>query len=85
MCPESGTRSVLFGRVATRKACTSFSGATREAVLGLPSPNCTPQRGVGSAFRALPLGTANPGLKPWAESFCPFGAEPCVFPGPLLS
>ena len=53
MCPESGTRSVLFGRVATRKACTSFSGATREAVLGLPSPNCTPPRGVEDAFRAI--------------------------------
>jgi hypothetical protein len=30
----------------------NFSGATPEAVLGLLSRNCTPRRGVGSAFRA---------------------------------
>jgi hypothetical protein len=49
-------------------------GAAREAVLGLPSPNCTPPRGVGSAFRALATLTSNPGLKPWAQSYRPFGA-----------
>jgi hypothetical protein len=42
-------------------------GATREAVLGLPSPNCTPPRGVGSAFRAHLCDTSKPGLKPWAK------------------
>ena len=52
------------------------SGATREAVLGLPSPNCTPQLGVGSAFRAHSVGTIYPGLKPWAKFLCPFGAGP---------
>jgi len=31
-------------------------------------------RGVGSAFRAAPLGFPYPGLKPRAESSCPFGA-----------
>ena len=31
------------------------SGRPREAVLGLPSRNCTPRRGVGSAFRASEL------------------------------
>ena len=105
MCPESGTRSALFGRVATRRPCTSFSGATREALRSRPRrrprPRIRPRgvmeywsvgvlrqfgiaprvRGVGSAFRALPLGPANPGLKPWAESYCPFGAEPRMFPG----
>jgi hypothetical protein len=29
-----------------------------------------------ASFRARGLGTANPGLKPWAELFCPFGAGP---------
>jgi hypothetical protein len=32
-------------------------------------------RGVGSAFRAHLLSYPNPGLKPWAEFCCPFGAE----------
>jgi hypothetical protein len=45
----------------------SPSGATREAVLGLPSPNCTPPRGVEDAFRAHLCDTSNPGLKPWAK------------------
>jgi hypothetical protein len=54
MCPESGTRTVLFDRLAKRKPCASSSGAT---------------------FRARRLGTADPGLKPWAESCCSFGAE----------
>jgi hypothetical protein len=31
-------------------------------------------RGVGTAFRARRWETPNPGLKPWAESLCPFGA-----------
>ena len=32
---------------------SAYVGRPREAVLGLPSPNCTPPRGVGSAFRAM--------------------------------
>jgi hypothetical protein len=52
------------------------SGATREAVLGLPSPNCTPPRGVGSAFRARSPRTINPGLKPWAMMFNRFAVSP---------
>jgi hypothetical protein len=28
----------------------------------------------GATFRAHLLGTINPGLKPWAMIFCPFGA-----------
>jgi hypothetical protein len=32
-------------------------------------------RGVGSAFRAHSIQTANPGLKPWAESLSPFGTK----------
>jgi len=38
-------------------------GRPREAVLGLPSRNCTPRRGVGSAFRARRLMSFHPGLK----------------------
>ena len=38
-------------------------GRPREAVLGLPSRNCTPRRGVGSAFRAGRLISLHPGLK----------------------
>jgi hypothetical protein len=33
-------------------------------------------REVGATFRALRFSTVNPGLKPWAESFRPFGAGP---------
>ena len=33
------------------------------------SPACS-----GAAFRAHRIKTIYPGLKPWAESFCPFGA-----------
>jgi hypothetical protein len=29
----------------------------------------------GATFRAHFIGTSNPGLKPWAESLCPFGAD----------
>jgi hypothetical protein len=29
-----------------------------------------------ASFRARGLGSTNPGLKPWAELFCPFGAGP---------
>jgi len=29
----------------------------------------------GAAFRAHLVGTLDPGLKPWAESCCPFGAD----------
>ena len=52
MRTESGARGgeLGYGGLLSRFAPTS--GAAREAVLGLPSPNCTPQRGVGSAFRA---------------------------------
>jgi hypothetical protein len=32
-------------------------------------------RGVGSAFRAYPFETINPGLKPWAELFNRFAVE----------
>jgi hypothetical protein len=28
-----------------------------------------------ATFRARRIGVVNPGLKPWAESFCPFGAS----------
>src|SRR6516225_10302387 len=35
----------------------------REAVLGLPSRNCTPRRGVGSAFRARRLMSLHPRAK----------------------
>jgi hypothetical protein len=52
------------------------SGASREAVLGLPSPNCSPPRGVGSAFRADPVYTWNPGLKPWANIYNHFVVRP---------
>src|SRR6516162_9592606 len=38
-------------------------GRPREAVLGLPSRNCTSRRGVGSAFRARRLMSLHPGLK----------------------
>src|SRR6516162_8975842 len=38
-------------------------GRPREAVLGLPSRNCTPRRGVGSAFRAGRFISLHPGLK----------------------
>ena len=31
--------------------------------------------GVGDAFRAPFDLTQNPGFKPWAESYCPFGAD----------
>jgi hypothetical protein len=46
----------MFARLteSTHKAQNRPVGA-REAVLGLPSPNCTPPRGVGSAFRAAHL------------------------------
>ena len=30
----------------------------------------------GATFRARALSLTNPGLKPWAESFSPFGACP---------
>jgi len=75
--PESGARMLaswphLVQSIAP--SATPESGAAREAVLGLPSPNCTPQRGVGSAFRAHSAKTENPGLKPWAMLLCPFGA-----------
>ena len=43
-------------RVAFDELCLGLKhqwvGRPREAVLGLPSRNCTPRRGVGSAFRA---------------------------------
>src|SRR6516165_471702 len=42
---------------------TPMVGRPREAVLGLPSRNCTPRRGVGSAFRARRLMSLHPGLK----------------------
>ena len=67
-CDERKLHAIILGENRT------YSGATREAVLGLPSPNCTPPRGVGSAFRAHLFATINPGLKPWAKIFCPFGA-----------
>src|SRR6516162_1487757 len=38
-------------------------GRPREAVLGLPSRNCTPRRGVGSAFRARRLMSLHPRAK----------------------
>src|SRR5260221_13894964 len=31
-------------------------------------------RGAGNAFRAHSVGTIYPGLKPWAQSYRPFGA-----------
>jgi hypothetical protein len=39
-------------RWTTVGALRILFGRPREAVLGLPSPNCTPPRGVGTAFRA---------------------------------
>jgi hypothetical protein len=61
--PICGHESLQIDRPVPKQR---HSGATREAVLGLPSPNCTPPRGVGSAFRALLPVMSNPGLKPWA-------------------
>jgi hypothetical protein len=34
--------------------------------------------GSGATFRALPLQTSNPGLKPWAKILRPFGHTPLL-------
>ena len=44
--PGSPSTNAMFGIEK------QWVGRPREAVLGLPSRNCTPRRGVGSAFRA---------------------------------
>jgi hypothetical protein len=57
----------------------------RSALKGHQTRRGRPKRGIivrggnktnsGAAFRAHPLGILNPGLKPWANIFCSFGAE----------
>jgi hypothetical protein len=37
-------------------------------------PNMSRNGSSGATFRARALWKRNPGLKPWAKSFCPFGA-----------
>jgi hypothetical protein len=41
------------------------------------------KRLTSATFWARLLGTANPGLKPWAESYWPFGAETAYSQDPL--
>ena len=55
--PGSPSTNAMFGIEK------QWVGRPREAVLGLPSRNCTPRRGVGSAFRACRLMPLHPGLE----------------------
>jgi hypothetical protein len=59
-------------RIATRSVAGGSVGVLRQ--FGI-APRV---RGVGSAFRAHLLATTNPGLKPWAESYYPFGIRRTV-------
>jgi len=77
MRPESGARirscfqslSRLMGRPASPMSC-----ASREAVLQKCLVRIAPRdREVGDAFRAVHCVDMFPGLKPRAESYCPFG------------
>src|SRR6516162_11372953 len=60
-CPEDSHFPLLYLPCLGLK--DHWVGRPREAVLGLPSRNCAPRRGVGSAFRARRLISLHPGLK----------------------
>jgi hypothetical protein len=61
---------------AARHPGRTRSGATREAVLQKCLVRIAARdRDVGDAFRAHRFPTVSPGLKLWAKSYRPFGAE----------
>ena len=81
MCPESGTRSAWFGRVACLFdiVCGTLGrrrkiGARRFSQR-LLAYQLDQSRQSGATFRARHLIIPNPGVEPLAESYCPFGAE----------
>ena len=68
MCPESGTRLALFTEV-----CGLPIHALSQIFRPFPASSLIPElRRTGRAGRRVDVFL---GLKPQAESFCPFGAE----------
>jgi hypothetical protein len=74
--PHSGaTREALRSRPRPRILASGVMEFWSTGVLRLPG--IAPRvRGVGSAFRARPPRTVNPGLKPWALMFNRFAVSP---------
>jgi hypothetical protein len=53
---------------SSSSSCSCSKGSHGISRSNVPSPNCTPPRGVGSAFRAMRCGAFYPGLKPTAKA-----------------